>query len=129
MAATPQISVHELREKIKLPAGPGSLQVVDVRRPLEWEGGHLEGATSIPLDALGKSLASFDRNRPIALSCRSGYRSSIATSLLEREGFRNLCNVTGGIDAWIAEGLPMVSGASGSSCTKSAPLSTPAAAG
>jgi len=46
--------------------------------------------------------------RPIAVHCKSGYRSSIASSLLLRAGFKQVLNVTGGFDAWTAQKLPVV---------------------
>ena len=54
----------------------------------------------IPLHELAERAGSLDRDRPVAVVCRSGYRSSIATSLLERLGFRKTTNVIGGMDAW-----------------------------
>jgi hypothetical protein len=48
-----------------------------------------------------------DAQRPVAVHCKGGYRSSMATSLLRRAGFRQVMNVTGGFDAWKAAGLPV----------------------
>ena len=56
----------------------------------------------IPLHELGKRAASLDREKPIAIICASGYRSSIATSVLEQLGFRRFANVVGGMNAWNA---------------------------
>jgi len=58
----------------------------------------------------GSSLAALDPSRPIAVHCKSGYRSSIATSLLERAGFSHLFNVVGGFDAWQTQKLRGISG-------------------
>ncbi len=101
VARTPSISVQELE------AQRGRLQVVDVRRPNEWDEGHLEGARLKPLDKLVTLTADLDRTRPVAVHCKSGYRSSIAASLLERAGFTEVYNVTGGFDAWKSSGLPV----------------------
>jgi len=49
-----------------------------------------------------------DTGQPLAVHCKSGYRSMIACSLLERAGHRNVINVIGGFDAWHASGLPEV---------------------
>jgi hydroxyacylglutathione hydrolase len=54
----------------------------------------------LPLHELEKRAASLDRQKPIAVICASGYRSSIATSVLERLGFRKYANVVGGMTAW-----------------------------
>jgi hydroxyacylglutathione hydrolase len=53
-------------------------------------------------------LEGIDRERPIAVHCKSGYRSSIASSLLKRAGYTEVMNVIGGMDAWNACGLPVV---------------------
>ena len=98
----PHVSVQELS------GNAGKWQVVDVRRPAEWQAGHIEGARHHPLDHLTKSLEGLDTQTPTAVCCKSGYRSSIACSLLQSRGFRNLYNVVGGMDAWIASGYPVV---------------------
>jgi glyoxylase-like metal-dependent hydrolase (beta-lactamase superfamily II) len=98
----PQVSVqdvHRERERV---------QLVDVRQPGEWEALHIAGALNKPLPKLTAMLDGLDRERPLAVHCKSGYRSSIATSLLQRAGFGNVMNVTGGIDAWQACALPLI---------------------
>lgn len=104
LSRIPALTVRELHQRIQ--AGE-PIQILDVRRPLEWEAGEVQGATHVPLDRLARSLDSLVPNRPIAVHCKSGYRSSIATSLLEGAGFREVWNVTGGFDAWLAESLPV----------------------
>jgi rhodanese-related sulfurtransferase/glyoxylase-like metal-dependent hydrolase (beta-lactamase superfamily II) len=101
LAKTEQIDVAELRERL---AEDPSLQVLDVRRPPEYASGHIERAVSLPLGDLAKRAASLDRSRPVAVICASGYRSSTATSLLERLGFPRATNVVGGMNAWNAAG-------------------------
>jgi rhodanese-related sulfurtransferase len=98
VATTEQISVDELRHR--LDAG-GRTQLVDVRRPGEWQAGHIPQATHLPLNALGQRAAELDAGRPVTAICAGGYRSSIATSLLEQHGFR-VINVIGGMTAWSA---------------------------
>ncbi len=80
-----------------LPHDP-KLQVLDVRKPGEFEGGHLKGATSLPLDTLIDPLvvASVSDENNLYVHCAGGYRSVIAASLLKRQGYHNLRNVTGG---------------------------------
>ena len=99
---TSQISVEQLQEL------RDSVQIVDVRRAMEWQDGHIEGALHKPLDKLRGMLGDLEHTRPIAVHCKSGYRSAIACSLLERAGFRDVMNVTGGFDAWRACKLPFV---------------------
>lgn len=103
----PQISTLELYRA--LCNMPEDFQVIDVRRPAEWEAGHLERATLKPLNKLRTLLDDLDTRRTLAVHCKSGYRSSIATSLLLRAGFKNVVNVVGGFDAWLAQRLPVVS--------------------
>lgn len=81
------------------------LQVIDVRRPGEFAAGHVPGARQVPLDRLESECAAFDRSRPVAVVCQSGYRSSSACSLLRRKGFTDLRNVAGGTSAWVAAGF------------------------
>jgi hydroxyacylglutathione hydrolase len=81
--------------------------VLDVRRAPEWQAGHVEGATWWPLDNFKVSAPEIDRDRPIAVHCKSGYRSMIACSLLQRAGFKNVTNVIGGFDAWQEAKLPV----------------------
>ncbi|MFY9681603.1 MAG: rhodanese-like domain-containing protein, partial [Candidatus Sulfotelmatobacter sp.] len=85
------------------------IQVLDVRREPEWEAGHIAGASWWPLDNFKVAPPEIDRDVPLAVHCKGGYRSMIACSLLERAGFRNVLNVVGGFDAWQQAKLPVVS--------------------
>src|ERR1700758_353773 len=101
-----QMSVHELNE------GKSSLPVVDVRSPNEWKKGHVPGARHIFVPELGKRMSELDRAKPTAVYCGSGYRASIATSILKRQGFKELWNVPGSWEAWKKAKLP-IEGADG----------------
>ena len=101
VAELPQIAVDELNDRLR---EAGGLQVVDVRRPGEYAGGHVPGAASRPLDHLESDARTLDPARPTAVICAGGYRSSAATSILRRHGFRDLVNVVGGTSAWVAAG-------------------------
>ena len=102
-ASIPQIGVDELKELL---TEETDLQVVDVRRPPEYSSGHVPKATSAPLSILNERLPTLglDRNKPMAVICAGGYRSSAATSILEQAGFTDVRNVTGGTSAWINAG-------------------------
>jgi hydroxyacylglutathione hydrolase len=99
----PQISVATLKELIETQP---DLQVVDVRRPAEYECGHAPRAITAPLANLGEKLPTLDLkpNTQTAIICAGGYRSSAGASILQRAGFTNLLNVTGGTKAWIEAG-------------------------
>lgn len=104
-ATIPQISVDELRARLE--EAP-DLQVLDVRRPAEYGSGHVPRAVSVPLaPQLETETLPVDLKRAVAVICAGGYRSSAATSLLERRGFHNLFNVAGGTSAWINAGHPV----------------------
>jgi hydroxyacylglutathione hydrolase len=101
---TEQVSVDELSSRI---AEGKAGQVLDVRRPAEWRAGHIPSAIHVPLDALAsRADKELDRSKPVHIICNSGYRSSIASSLLEQKGFVRPTNVVGGMTAWIAAQLP-----------------------
>ncbi len=100
-----QMPVDELRQQI---AERRDLQIIDVRRPAEYRTGHVSSAVNAQLADLEKKVSQFNPLRATAVICRSGYRSSIATSLLERHGFRNLFNIIGGTSAWESAGFPLV---------------------
>jgi len=101
-----QMSVHELNER------NSSLQVLDVRSPAEWKRGHVRGAHHIYVPELRNRINELDRNKPTAVYCGSGYRASIATSILKQQGFNDLWNVPGSWEAWKKAKLP-VEGAGG----------------
>jgi len=101
-----QTTPQELQRKLL--ENPGSLQVVDVRRDSEWEAGHIGGAAFMTLSQLSWRVNELDRDQPVAVYCKGGYRSIIAAGMLQRAGFRQIVDVTGGFDAWHAAGLPVV---------------------
>ena len=74
--------------------------VLDVRTAGEWDDGHIEGAEHIPLPNLMKRMAECPQDEPLAVICGSGYRSTIAASLLLRAGYTRLQNVMGGMGAY-----------------------------
>ncbi|HYK43709.1 MAG TPA: rhodanese-like domain-containing protein, partial [Parafilimonas sp.] len=74
------------------------LVVIDVRREAEFGDGHVKGAINIPLADLADagSMATLEDDQNLYITCRTGYRSVIAASLLKRQGIHNLYNVLGG---------------------------------
>jgi hydroxyacylglutathione hydrolase len=101
LATLPQIEPSAFAERVR-----SGLQTIDVRRDPEWSTGHVAGAVHLPLNRLLASLDDLDREQAVGVYCKSGYRSAIAGSLLQRSGFKEVVNLAGGIDAWNAAGLP-----------------------
>lgn len=87
------------------------LEVIDVRKPAEFESAHVKGATNVPLDTLNDPLqiAMIEDDKNLYVHCAGGYRSVIAASLLKRQGYHNLRNVLGGFGKMKNEkGIPVV---------------------
>jgi hydroxyacylglutathione hydrolase len=93
-----QVPVQELNPLVP----PRDFQLLDVRSPSEWDAGHLPGAHYLFLGELPQKLKNLDRNKPVAVYCASGYRSSLAASLLQANGFSKVQNVPGSYAAWTA---------------------------
>jgi glyoxylase-like metal-dependent hydrolase (beta-lactamase superfamily II)/rhodanese-related sulfurtransferase len=92
-------------------AGPNPPLVIDIRTPRERAEKSIKGSMHRPLNTLREGLPDVARDRTIIVHCAGGYRSSMAASLLQRDGFTNVSELAGGIAAWEAAGLP-VSGSS-----------------
>ena len=83
--------------------------LLDIRNPREWSTKHIEGSLNIPLNHLQERMAEIPRDRRIAVHCAGGYRSSIAASILHQYGITHLIEMAGGLAAWDAAQLPLVS--------------------
>jgi rhodanese-related sulfurtransferase len=81
-------------------------QVIDVREDYEREAGYIPGSRHIQLGALASEASTIDRDRPVILQCRIGGRSAMATDALRAEGY-DAYNLSGGLLAWVAGGLPL----------------------
>ena len=103
--ALPQLSVHALRERLSADDAP---LVVDVREQAEYDGRHIRGAVHLPFWAVPDGASALPHDRPLAVICEGGLRSSLAASLLARQGFHDLHNVSGGMAAWLQAGYPAV---------------------
>src|SRR5262249_20613702 len=99
-----QVPVHELNDRLP----PRDFQLLDVRTPHEWDEGHLPGARYLFLGDLPQKLKDLNRDRPVVVYCASGYRSSLAASILQAGGFTAAANVPGSYQAWTAAGFPTV---------------------
>src|ERR1043166_7020370 len=96
-----QMTVHELQ------ASRNGLQLLDVRGPAEWKNGRIPGATHIFLPQLQKRFGELDKQRPVLVYCATGYRASLAASLLQQEGFSDVRNLPGSFHAWKSAKLPV----------------------
>jgi len=86
----------------------GNVDILDVRNDEEWHEGHISNSIHVMAGQLLDNLSNVPKDADqLAVVCGSGYRSTIASSILEREGFENLVNVAGGIGAWKRSGLPL----------------------
>ena len=101
LETVPQLSVHELQKN------GANFQLLDVRGPGEWKNGHIPGAQHIFLPQLREKSGALDKSRPTAVYCASGYRASLATSILKQEGFTDVHNVPGSWHAWKKAGFPV----------------------
>ena len=84
--------------------------LLDVREPDEWAAGHVDGATLIPLGQLAGRVGEVPRDQQIVVMCRSGNRSAEGRDILLQAGFPSVTSMAGGINEWIAQGNPVVTG-------------------
>lgn len=91
------ITPHELSELIEQGQ---EIFMLDVRDPSEFEFCQILGSINIPLTNLMQDLHKIDQNLPIVTICHHGYRSNQAAYILRENGFCNVANLKGGIDAW-----------------------------
>ncbi len=106
-AVVPQITVHDLETmRDERP----DLVIVDVREPFEWDEGHIEGAVHLPMGEAARRIGELPPERPKAVLCAGGLRSSTVISVLSRQGMGGWYNVSGGMTAWRKAGYPTVPG-------------------
>lgn len=111
IAELPQASPVEIQRRLEQGE---AIHVLDVRTDAEWESGHVEGARHVMAGFVAERVDEVpDDGKPVAVICGSGYRSTVAASVLARAGFERLVNVTGGMTAWKCAELPTVRGESG----------------
>ena len=115
----PQMDVHTLHHKLST----NGLYVIDARDKEEWDEGHIVQAHALPYVYMTNQLTHPNQlpnldvplDASVAVTCATGKRSSTAISMMLRQGYSKLYNVTGGMEAWENAGLPMVDGA-GNAC-------------
>ena len=98
-----ECTVLGLREQME----NGELHLIDVREKMEFAGGRVAGASSLPLGELEERHQDLDHSKPVYVMCRTGRRSAEARERLKALGFTNVINVVGGLEAWRKENLPV----------------------
>ena len=83
------------------------LQILDVRSDGEWKKGHVPNAEHIYVAHLAENIEKLDKSKPVATYCGSGYRASIAASILKGAGFEKVINIPGSWNAWTKARLPV----------------------
>jgi rhodanese-related sulfurtransferase len=102
---TLRVSPERAAEQI---ASDTALKVIDIRGAGERAAKAIDKSTHVPLPRLVDETRGMPRDTPLLVHCAGGYRSSIAASLLQREGFTNVTELAGGLAAWEASGNPLV---------------------
>lgn len=114
LRTVPQIDVHTLKHKLST----NGLQVLDVRESDEWDEGHITQAHLMPYTHLVPQITfpaqidklPLDKEQSVAITCATGKRSSTAISVMLKNGYKHLYNVTGGMEAWEKAGFEMMDG-------------------
>ena len=106
MCPTERVSAQMVADEL---AGAEPPLVLDIRNAREWAPKHIARSMNIPLNHLQERIAEVPRDRRIAVHCAGGYRSSIAAGILHRYGITHLIEMAGGLAAWEAAQLPVVS--------------------
>ncbi|SFL82602.1 Rhodanese-related sulfurtransferase [Gracilibacillus orientalis] len=88
------LSENEFRE------GYRKAQLIDVREPKEYDGGHILGARNIPLTQLKQRLTELRQDKPVYLYCQNGSRSTRAALILNKQGYKDLYQLQGGYKKW-----------------------------
>lgn len=92
------VSINEARMLIETK----TVDVIDVRTPIEFESGHIEGAKLIDVNNkdFGSKVSKLDRDKSYLVYCKSGMRSAVACRMMKRMGFTKAYNMRGGYSAW-----------------------------
>lgn len=101
LESVPQITVHDLAEWLE---EGREVTIIDVREPFEWGEGHIPGALHVPMREAAARRAQIATDRPKAVVCSGGLRSSTVISALKKTGLGNWYNVSGGMTAWQKSG-------------------------
>lgn len=98
-----QVSVTDAKQAIE---DKKDAQFIDVRTVEEYAGGHAVGAKNLPLDKLDAELTKLDRDKPVYVICQTGRCSQKGSEILQKAGFKDIYNITGGTSEWMNAKLP-----------------------
>jgi rhodanese-related sulfurtransferase len=93
-----ELSAREVAARLK--HEPGRVLLLDVREPDERELAAIEPSLHIPMRDVPERLSELPKDRAIVVYCHSGTRSAMIAGFLEGKGYRDVANLSGGIDAW-----------------------------
>lgn len=82
------------------------INVLDVRKPSEFEAEHVDNAQSFPLDFISQNMDQVDKDTTYYVHCAGGYRSMIAASILKSRGYHELIDIAGGFKAIVDTKIP-----------------------
>ncbi|WP_214742217.1 MULTISPECIES: rhodanese-like domain-containing protein [unclassified Exiguobacterium] len=93
------VSTDDLKRRI---AEERNIQLLDVREPHEYRGGHIKQAKNVPLSGFGNAQSKYpkDKERPVYVICQSGMRSQRAAAMLKSAGYTDVYSVKGGMSFW-----------------------------
>jgi rhodanese-related sulfurtransferase len=112
------IKPRDLHEQMQAGTAP---IIVDVRLPSEWMALRIGNVLNIPINKMFADSKRLSKDMPVLTVCNSAYRSSMGASILLKQGFKDVSNLEGGGEAWIAAGLPTLSPAGGGHGAAAAP--------
>jgi rhodanese-related sulfurtransferase len=99
-----QISPLELRSR--LDSADAKPVLLDVREPVEYRHCRIEGSLHIPMNDVPARIGELDPQRETVVICHHGMRSASVANYLIRQGFQNVFNLSGGVDAWAIQVAP-----------------------
>ncbi|MCU0357735.1 MAG: rhodanese-like domain-containing protein [Cyclobacteriaceae bacterium] len=100
------LSTEEMKKMVQ----SNHTQFIDMRGVAEYKAGHIPGSKNVFVGTLEKNLEKISKDEPVVVFCQSGDRSTIGFSLLNKHGYKNVKSYVGGVQEWMNEGNPVVSG-------------------
>ena len=108
MSGVPELTPTEFTKRWPAPLADAGVVLLDVREPVELEMAAVQTALHMPMRDVPSRLAELDRGSPIVVMCHTGRRSLMVAQYLVGNGFSQVFNLRGGIDAWSTEIDPQV---------------------